>query len=170
GIDIEELIFREQPHKELFAHALGYIGEVSARELPRLQERGELHVQQGDIIGKSGLEEKYDSYSRGVPGISFVKVDAKGREALGESLKFLGHIEDLSPQHGNNIHTTSDFDLQLAAAESFKKSEHTGTLIAINKEGEILALYSHPTFDPNEFSRGISSETWSNLINNPSTP
>lgn len=170
GIDIEELIFREQPHKELFAHALGYIGEVSARELPRLQERGELHVQQGDIIGKSGLEEKYDSYARGVPGISFVKVDAKGREALGESLKFLGHIEDLSPQHGHSLHTTLDFDLQLAAAESFKKSEHTGTLIAINKEGEILALYSHPTFDPNEFSRGISSEKWSSLINNPNKP
>ena len=57
GIDIEELIFREQPHKDLFSHVLGYIGEVSARELPRLKDKGELHVQQGDIIGKSGLEE-----------------------------------------------------------------------------------------------------------------
>lgn len=170
GIDIEELIFREQPNKELFAHALGYIGEVSGQELPRLRERGEIHVQQGDIIGKSGLEDKYDNYARGVPGISFVKVDAKGREALGESLKFLGNIEDLSPQHGKNLHTTLDLDLQQAAANVFMKSEHTGTLVAINKEGEILALYSHPTFDPNEFSRGITSDKWSSLVNNPNKP
>lgn len=170
GIDIEELIFREQPHKDLFAHALGYIGEVSGLELPRLKERGDNLVQQGDIIGKSGLEDKYDSYARGVPGISFVKVDAKGREALGESLKFLGHIDDLPPKHGDNLHTTLDLDLQMAAAEAFKKTEHTGTLIAINKEGEILALYSHPTFDPNVFSRGIDSETWSSLVNNPNKP
>ena len=88
GIDIEELIFREQPKNDLFAHALGYVGEVSGQELPKLKDRGEVHVQQGDIIGKSGLEDKYDHYARGVPGISFVKVDAKGREALGEALKF----------------------------------------------------------------------------------
>lgn len=170
GIDIEELIFREQPYKELFAHAIGYVGEVSAQELPRLQERGEQHIQQGDIIGKSGIEEKYDPYARGVPGISFVKVDAKGREALGDSLKFLGHIDDLPPQHGDNLHTTLDLDLQKAAAEIFNKSEHTGTLIAINKQGEVLSLYSHPSFDPNEFAKGISSEKWSSLVNNANKP
>ncbi|MCB9072419.1 MAG: penicillin-binding protein 2 [Bdellovibrionaceae bacterium] len=170
GIDIEELIFRSQPYKDLFAHALGYIGEVSSRELPRLQEKGEIHVQQGDIIGKSGLEDRYDSYARGVPGISFVKVDAKGREALGESLKFLGHIDDLPPKHGDNLHTTLDLDLQQAAADAFKKTEYTGALIAINREGEILALYSHPTFDPNDFSKGITSQKWSSLVNNPSKP
>jgi penicillin-binding protein 2 len=170
GIDIEELIFRAQPNKDLFAHVLGYIGEVSSRELPRLKEKGEVHVQQGDIIGKSGLEEKYDTYARGVPGISFVKVDAKGREALGESLKFLGHIEDLSPKHGDNLHTTLDLDLQLAAQEAFKKSEQTGALVAINREGEILALYSNPAFDPNDFSKGITNQAWSALVNNPNKP
>ena len=85
GIDIEELIFREYPHHEAFAHVIGYISEISDTELPRLREKGNRIVQQGDVIGKSGLEDRFDDAVRGVTGISYVKVDAKGREALGES-------------------------------------------------------------------------------------
>lgn len=170
GIDIEELIFREFPYGEMFSHVLGYIGEISDTELPKLREKGNNLVQQGDIIGKSGLEDKYDHFIRGTTGISYVKVDAKGREALGESLKFLGHIEDLAPKPGYKLETTLDLDLQRAAYESFKKYEYAGALVAINNKGEILALYNNPSFDPNLFSKGISSEDWSGLVNNPAKP
>jgi len=170
GIEIEELIFREYPYNDIFAHVLGYIGEISPTELPKLREKGNEVVQQGDVIGKSGIEDKYDDQVRGLTGISYVKVDAKGREALGETLKFLGHIEDLSPKPGHSLETTLDLDLQKAAAEAFKKYEHTGTLVAINRQGEILALYNSPSFDPNLFSKGISSDDWSGLVNNPLKP
>lgn len=170
GIDIEELIFREYPHRDAFAHAIGYISEISDIELPRLREKGNRIVQQGDVIGKSGLEDRYDDFVRGVTGISYVKVDAKGREALGESLKFLGSIEDLPPKAGQNIETTLDLDLQLAAQETFLKHKQTGALVAINKQGEVLALYNNPSFDPGLFSKGITSDVWSKLINNPDKP
>ena len=170
GIDIEELIFREYPYREAFAHAIGYISEISDTELPRLREKGNRIVQQGDVIGKSGLEDRYDDFVRGVTGISYVKVDAKGREALGESLKFLGSIEDLPPKAGQNIETTLDLDLQLAAQETFLKHNQTGALVAINKQGEVLALYNNPSFDPGLFSKGITSDVWSKLINNPDKP
>ena len=170
GIDIEELIFREYPYHDAFAHVIGYISEISDVELPRLREKGNLLVQQGDIIGKSGLEDRYDDLVRGSTGISYVKVDAKGREALGETLKFLGNIEDLPPKAGNNMETTLDLDLQLAAHATFEKHKQTGSLVAINKQGEVLALYNSPSFDPNLFSKGITSDTWSKLINNPDKP
>lgn len=170
GIDIEELIFREYPYHDAFAHVIGYISEISDTELPRLREKGNRIVQQGDVIGKSGLEDRYDDTVRGVTGISYVKVDAKGREALGESLKFLGNIEDLPPKAGNNMETTLDLDLQLAAHETFSKNKQTGALVAINKQGEILALYNNPSFDPNLFSKGITSDLWSKLVNNPDKP
>ncbi len=170
GIDIEELIFREYPYRDAFAHAIGYISEISDTELPRLREKGNRIVQQGDVIGKSGLEDRYDDFVRGVTGISYVKVDAKGREALGESLKFLGTIEDLPPKAGQNIETTLDLDLQLAAQETFLKHKQTGALVAINKQGEVLALYNNPSFDPGLFSKGITSDVWSKLINNPDKP
>lgn len=170
GIDIEELIFREFPYGEMFSHVMGYIGEISDTELPKLREQGNNLVQQGDVIGKSGLEDKYDPIIRGTTGISYVKVDAKGREALGETLKFLGHIEDLAPKPGYSIETFLDLDLQRAAYESFKKYDYSGTLVAINKFGEILALYNNPSFDPNLFSKGISGEDWSSLVNNPNKP
>lgn len=170
GIDIEELIFREYPYRDAFAHAIGYISEISDTELPRLREKGNRIVQQGDVIGKSGLEDRYDDFVRGVTGISYVKVDAKGREALGESLKFLGSIEDLPPKAGQNIETTLDLDLQLAAQETFLKHNQTGALVAINKQGEVLALYNNPSFDPGLFSKGITSDVWSKLINNPDKP
>ncbi len=170
GIDIEELIFREYPYHDAFAHVIGYISEISDTELPRLREKGNRIVQQGDVIGKSGLEDRYDDYVRGVTGISYVKVDAKGREALGESLKFLGNIEDLPPKAGQNMETTLDLDLQLAAQDAFIKHNQTGALVAINKQGEVLALYNNPSFDPNLFSKGITSDVWSKLINNPDKP
>jgi penicillin-binding protein 2 len=170
GIDIEELIFREYPYRDAFAHAIGYISEISDTELPRLREKGNRIVQQGDVIGKSGLEDRYDDFVRGVTGISYVKVDAKGREALGESLKFLGSIEDLPPKAGQNIETTLDLDLQLAAQETFIKHKQTGALVALNKQGEVLALYNNPSFDPGLFSKGITGDVWSKLINNPDKP
>lgn len=172
GIDIEELIFRSYPYGEILSHVLGYTAEVSESELPKMRAQGETYIQQGDVVGKSGIEEKYDSYVRGTAGTSYFKVDARGREAvgIGDTLKFLGHIEDLAPKSGQNIETTLDVDLQKAAHEAFKAGDQTGALVAINKHGEVLALYNAPSFDPNLFSKGISVEDWSGLINNPVRP
>jgi penicillin-binding protein 2 len=170
GLDIEELIFRSYPYGEILSHVLGYTGEVSESELPKLREQGETYLQQGDVVGKSGIEEKYDNFVRGTPGTSYFKVDARGREAIGETLKFLGHIEDLAPKSGQNIETTLDIDLMKAAHESFMANGQTGALVAINKFGEVLALYNAPSFDPNLFSKGISMEDWSALVNNPVRP
>lgn len=170
GLDIEELIFRSYPHNDMLAHALGNVGEISENEYQKMSQAIERNLKKGDIIGKSGLEEKYDTTLRGQPGTSFVKVDARGREAIDESLKFLGHIEDLNPVSGVNMVTTLDFDLQKAAYEAFQKHEQTGALVAISKTGEVLALVNNPGFNPNNFSKGLSMEEWSSLVNNPTKP
>lgn len=170
GLDIEELIFRSYTYNDIFAHVLGNVGEISEIEYQKMSQAIEHNFKKGDIIGKSGLEEKYDNSLRGQPGTSFVKVDARGREAIDESLKFLGHIEDLAPTSGINITTTLDLDLQKAAYEAFKKHEQTGALIAINKQGEIMAMINSPSFDPNTFSKVMSMEDWSKLVNDPSKP
>lgn len=135
---------RNYPLGSTLAHVLGYVGEVSPKQLekPEFQEKG---FRPGDIIGKGGLEQYYDDVLRGRQGYRKVLVDSRG--------KVQEELEKVEPQAGQDLITTIDLDLQIAAEDSLAKSStKRGMIIAMDpNNGEVLAMASAPTFDPNVF-------------------
>ncbi|GIU82196.1 MAG: penicillin-binding protein 2 [Acidobacteria bacterium] len=139
---------RNYPYGEVLAHVLGYVGEVSPKQLEKPEYS---HLKPGDIVGKAGLEQYYDKYLRGIPGYRKVLVDSRGR--------IQAELEVVEPQPGQDLITTIDLDLQLAAeAELAKSVTKRGAIIAMDpNNGEILAMASSPSFDPNVFVKGVST-------------
>lgn len=141
---------RFYPHKEILAHVLGYVGEISPKELekPDVQAKG---LRAGDIVGKGGLEQSYDEFLRGRPGYRKVIVDSRGRVQ--------SEIEVVPPQAGQDLISTIDLDLQIAAETQLSNSAtKRGTIIATDpNNGEVLVMASQPSFDPNIFVQGASS-------------
>ncbi len=173
GLEIRESIIRYYPLRDNGAQLFGYVGEISKRQLPVLNDlyKGALRFEQGDIIGKSGLEETLEKDIRGTDGVSFIQVDAHGREAVTQTPNIYGEqIKDLTAVHGNNAVLTIDREIQEAAFKSFMQLNRIGAVVAMKTNGEVLAWVSTPSFDPNEFSTGISAQTWSKLINDPFKP
>lgn len=173
GLEIRESIIRYYPLKEDGAQLFGYVAEISKRQIPILNElyKGSLLFEQGDVIGKSGLEETLERDIRGTDGVSFIQVDAHGRETVTQTPNIYGEqIRDQTPIHGNNAVLTIDREIQEAAYKSFTSLGRIGAVIAMRTNGEVLAWVSTPSFDPNEFSTGISGGTWSKLINDPFKP
>ncbi len=143
-LDIQPHSQRRYPNGTLLAHALGYVGEISPKQLDsdEFKNRG---LKPGDVIGKSGLEAAYDEQLRGVSGYRKVLVDSRGRVK--------SELEVVQPQSGQDLITTIDIDLQRAAEEQLAKSNtKRGTIIAMDpNNGEVLAMASAPGFDPNVF-------------------
>jgi len=139
---------RFYPYGEVLAHVLGYVGEISPKELEKPEYAD---LKPGDIIGKAGLERYYDRYLRGMPGYKKVLVDSRGR--------IQAELEVVEPQSGQDLITTIDLDLQLAAEAQLAKSvTKRGAIIAMDpNNGEILAMASSPSFDPNVFVRGVGT-------------
>jgi penicillin-binding protein 2 len=141
---------RHYPLGTSLAHVLGYVGEISPKQLedPEYQSKG---FRPGDIVGKGGLEQYYDEFLRGKPGYRKVIVDSRGHVQA--------EVESVPAQSGQDLVTTIDYDLQLAAEDQLAKSStKRGTVIAMDpNNGEILAMASAPSFDPNVFVRGSST-------------
>src|SRR5499426_947093 len=138
-------------HGQLAAHALGYVGEVSPEELknPNSEFSKEKGYKLGDIIGKFGIESKYNDILMGKDGESRVLVDSRGR------IQPKGEIERIEPVPGRNLYTTIDLDVQKAAeAQADTMPAGRGAIAVMDpNNGEILAMVSHPAFDPNIFSQ-----------------
>jgi penicillin-binding protein 2 len=137
---------RRYPHGTLAAHLLGYVGEVSRRELetgPFSRAQG---YKLGDLVGKSGVERTYNEILTGRPGQRIVIVDSRGR------LK--DEVERVEPIPGRDLYTTLDFAVQATAeAQADQMVKGRGAIAALDpNNGEILALVSRPAFDPNVFS------------------
>ena len=155
SLEYPELRIELQPQRfyplgTVLAHVLGYVGEISPKQLenPEVREKG---FRPGDIVGKGGLEQYYDEFLRGKPGYRKVIVDSRGRVQ--------SEIEVVQPQAGQDLVTTIDLDLQMAA-EQYLDSSATkrGTVISMDpNNGEIFAMVSHPSFDPNLFVQGAST-------------
>ncbi|MEO6965604.1 MAG: penicillin-binding protein 2, partial [Acidobacteriaceae bacterium] len=150
---------RLYPSNGFLAHLIGYVGEVSENMLendPRYA-----FYQPGDVVGRAGVEQSYDSILRGQDGSRDVIVDSRGRE-----LGALG-IEPAVP--GKPLKLTIDLDVQKAAEEAMGQRE--GAVVAIDPHtGGILAMVSRPTFDPNQFAVRIHRKEWDALITNPEHP
>lgn len=174
GIDIKETVVRHYPLRENGAQFFGYVGEVSKRQLPVLNDkysaRG-IQLNQGDLIGTIGLEQVLDMDLRGKDGIYVTQVDAHGREAYGDPMGLLGSLGGVNPaEPGANVHLTIDKDIQEAAWRAFVDGDRIGGAIAMKTNGEILAWVSAPSFDPNHFSTGISNDLWRTLVSDPDKP
>lgn len=155
GTIIEPEHRRHYPYDGLASHQLGYIGKVSQAQ--RKQEQQDI----GLLTGQGGLEKIYDKYLRGFAGRRMIQVNAAGRK-----VKDLG-IEE--PKPGTDVYLTIDLDVQKAAEEGL--GDRAGAVVAMDPNtGEILALASHPNFDPNLFPRGILPKDWVRLMNDPSHP
>ena len=169
GVEIREEIKRTNVYGEVASHLLGYISEVSALELPQLNRNGPRY-KLGDPIGKYGLEQRMEDTLRGVDGEELKEVDALGRIKLDRGRgRVLDAVMNKPAVPGKNLILTIDQDVQKAAVQAF--GDKVGAVVALDpRNGEILAMLSRPSFDPTEFSRGISSQLWSKLLNNPNRP
>ena len=149
---------RLYPRDGFAAHLIGYVGEVSEDDLnnPRYA-----YYEPGDVVGKAGVEETYDELLRGQDGSRDVIVDSHGRE-----VGYLG-IQHAKP--GQDLRLTIDNDLQRAAELAL--GDRTGAIVAMDpRNGEILAMVSRPSFDPNDFAVHINRADWTQLITDPNRP
>ncbi len=175
GLEIRESIVRHYPLVQSGAQLLGYVGEISKRQLPlwNVKFAGKWSFEQGDIVGKTGLEEALEGDIRGIDGTSFVQVDAHGRETISATANsniYGDQFREREPIHGNNAVLTIDRDIQEAAFKAFTDYERIGAMVVMKTNGEILAWISAPSYDPNEFATGISSQSLSKIITNPYKP
>ncbi len=173
GLNINEVILRNYPLKENGAQLFGFVGEVSKTQIPVLNKKyKDLKFKQGDRIGKRGLEKYLDEEIRGRDGVQYFGVDARGRgaEFLSEDLLESIRRFNAKPVQGRNVQLTIDKDVQEAAYKAFAGTGRIGGLVAMKLNGEVLAWVSSPSFDPNNFSSGISPQVWSQLINDPYNP
>jgi penicillin-binding protein 2 len=149
---------RLYPRDGFAAHLIGYVGEVSE---DMLNDPKYAYYEPGDVVGRSGLEQSYDQLLRGVDGSSDVIVDSHGRE--------VGRLGTEPATPGKSLKLTIDLDIQKAAELAL--GNRNGAMIAMDPHtGEILALVSRPTFDPNEFSVRIHRDEWNKLITDPNHP
>src|SRR5688500_14331964 len=150
---------RNYPYGTMAGHVLGFIGEVTEKDLAKKEHET---LQQGDLIGKRGVELMYDVYLRGRDGAEFWEYDADGRR-LSEYAP-----ARQNPIPGDNIYLTIDFELQRRAEQYFIENEMVGAAVALDpRNGEVLAMVSSPAYNPNVYSNRFNPEVWKTIISNP---
>ena len=158
-----ELAIVEEPRRlyrygALAAHAIGYVGEISERQLKQTEFGGH---KPGDIVGKYGVERTYNGILAGVDGQQRHMVNSVG--------KIIEELSAIQPKAGNPLTTTLDLDLQKIAETEL--GDDPGAVVAFDpNDGDIRVMASRPAFDPNLFARRISRQEWSSLIENPDNP
>lgn len=170
GVSVETFISREYLDKNIGAHLLGYISEIHEQQLDRYRKRDNIPYKSGDFIGQFGMEEQMDLVLRGTDGHEFVEVDALGRKKRHRGSKnFLGGVRGKPVKPGNNLRLTIDRALQKVAYHALE--EKVGSVVALDiHTGEVLVMASRPSFDPSQFSRGISSQYWESISNDERNP
>jgi penicillin-binding protein 2 len=158
-LEVEVQHLRLYRHSAQTAHVLGYLGEVTQEEVAASGGR----LGPGDLVGKKGIERTYDELLRGSDGERVVVVDSRG-----ELLQEYGRN---APVPGKNLKLTLDLGLQQEAARWFEGPEKVGAVVALDpRNGEVLAMVSSPSFNPNLFARRLQAEEWKALIGDPYHP
>lgn len=149
---------RNYPYGTMAAHVLGFIGEVNDKEIAQNRDL----LEQGDLIGKRGVELMYDQYLRGRDGAEFWEYDADGRR-LSEYAP-----ARQNPIPGDNIYLTLDFELQRRAEQYFIENEMVGAAVVLDpRNGEVLAMVSSPAYNPNVYSKRFTPEVYKTILSNP---
>ena len=167
GVDFHPRLIRNYPNGEAVAHAVGYIAALSKSDLQRLdrsQYAGTAHT------GKTGVESSYESDLHGDVGHNNVMTNALGRRVPADSSDLSGALPgNESPSPGADVYLSLDLDLQIIATKALEGRR--GAVVAVDPwTGEILALVSAPTFDPNMFAVGMTTSEFSALQNDPDQP
>lgn len=156
GVSIQTKLSRVYPHDELFAHVIGYVGRINDRESKRIKEdpvTKELYAGT-DLIGKLGIELQYEEILLGKPGYQSVEANAHG--------DVLRRLDSKPPTAGNDLYLSLDYGLQKVAQDQL--AGRRGAIVALDpKNGDVLAFVSNPSYDPNLFVAGISSQAYSAL-------
>jgi penicillin-binding protein 2 len=162
GIHLKVEPLRNYLYGELAAHTLGYLGEINKDKL----NKGEAGYRMGDIVGKEGIEFLFEQDMQGKKGYKEVEVDVSGRE--------LAVLRKSPPQSGNHVQLTLDLRIQKVVEQLMTGTEETpinGSAVVMKVQtGEILAMTSKPSFDPNLFAAGISVREWRKLLFNDQHP
>ncbi len=164
GVIVETESRREYPLGPFAFHVLGYMSEIPENQFDSLKKLGYFY---GDLIGKAGVEHKCESIFRGVYGKEYIEVNAYGK-----SLGPIPSIPRIDPIAGKDVYLTIDARLQTVAALAFPDTLK-GAVVAIDpRNGEVLAMYSSPSVDPNIFSMSslVRSRNWTEIANDPSQP
>jgi penicillin-binding protein 2 len=149
---------RLYPRNGFMAHLIGYVGEVTEDMLN--QPQFELYTP-GDVVGVSGVEKQYNTILMGKNGSRRTIVNSHGRE--------VNRLDETPAEPGKQLKLTIDLDLQIAAEQAL--DGRNGAIVAMNpRTGEILAMVSRPTFDPNDFAVKISRAEWNKLVDDPDHP
>ena len=148
---------RRYGENDFLAHAVGYVGEVSTEDIAGSGGR----LRSGDITGKSGLEKQYNDTLMGTDGLRRSIVNSVGKE--------VGQLLQQDPTPGKAIRLTIDYDLQSVAEQAM--AGKMGAVVALDpRTGEVLAMVSHPAYNPNDFAVRIPREEWDQLNNDPDKP
>lgn len=187
GVNIEVEPIRNYPNDNMAAHILGYLSKISDSD--RATYNSENGYKRSDLIGKSGIERKYEKDLKGSDGAKYVEIDVYGR--------LVNTLKVDKPQKGKNIYLTIDKDLQRVAEQSLEKAlkkiqvagtydsefgdykyrdrfenATSGAVVALDvKSGEVLAMANYPDYNPNLFTTGILQKDWDLLQDqNPRDP
>lgn len=161
GFRVKTELRRRYHHPEVTAPVLGFTGEINPNELERRRREG---LAQGDIVGKHGVEQYYDRRLHGRSGLRWVEVSARGTP-----IRTLQTPEPTPPQPGDSLPLTIDVGLQRDIAGEIASDSEGGAIVMNLQNGEILAMYSHPTYDPNSLV-GRDYDYIQNLLENESSP
>jgi len=158
GVSLREKPIRTYPQGTVAAHIVGYVGEIDPEELASLSDEG---YRDGDRVGKAGLERWGEGYLAGRTGGVLSVVTPQG--------EIVEVIREYLARPSRSIYTTIDLDLQRVAEEAL--GDKTGAIVALNPHsGEILAMVSHPTFDPTPLIQGLEASEWQALLGDPGRP
>ncbi|TYT74597.1 penicillin-binding protein 2 [Desulfobotulus mexicanus] len=158
GVRIEAKPRRQYMYPGLAAHLIGYLGEVSSNELQRPENKD---LRGGDFIGKTGAERVYDAVLRGERGGRQVEVNARGQ--------VIRILQTVPAKPGGSLYLALDRDLQGRTEDLMK--DRVGAVVALDPtNGQVLAMVSSPSFDQNLFARGIRTDEWRSLAQNPHRP
>ena len=155
GVDIKARLFRNYPLGDVGAHAIGYIGRINQTEKARIQDsEDEANYRGTEYIGKLGVEQSFEGMLHGLTGVERMETSAGGHAVR--------RLASHPATPGNTVMLSLDIKLQKLVEDMF--GDRRGALVAIDpRNGEVLALVSKPTFDPNLFVEGIDSESWQTL-------
>ena len=162
GVEVQRVFVRAYPDGTLAAHLLGNVGEISEKQLKEPRYKG---LQPGDEIGQEGVEDTYDKYLRGRPGLTRIQVDALGEPTPN------GRLVSKPPAPGDNLKLSIEKEVQEAGEAGLAAKGLPGAFITMDVHtGEILALGSFPTFEPSLFTRPLTQKQVNETYNNPSAP